>query len=105
MAEENLIVHRGYPETRQTDRFYVTGSGGTSITVSGIQETREFAEAGALALSTFLPSRPSPSLEIRFIDFPDGNVPDMCSHALDLMENIVHEAEERFDIELYACIN
>ena len=98
--KRTLIVHRGYPETTQTYRFYVTGSGGTSITVSGIQETPEFADAGALALSAFLPSTPSPSLEVRFTDFPDRNVPDMCTQALYLMQSVVQEAEEMFHIEL-----
>ena len=104
-----LIVHRGYPTVSSTKIFYVSGSGGTSITTTppiyASEWSVDFTE-GAVSTSTTTTATTTttmPEGEITtnyFSDFTDRTVTDMCIKTFREMEAIVNEAEKEFEVKL-----
>lgn len=59
-AKRRLIIHRGYPTITATFTFYVSGSGGTSITVTQLQsESIPAGSSGAGGISPLTVRQPS----------------------------------------------
>lgn len=104
-----IIAHRGYPPV-QTFTFYVSGSGGTSSTISGYNTSAWSPDSlqgipttstteGSVTTSTCSTSD-FPETEIRFSDYPSISVIDLCERAFDEIESIIEEAERSFGVRL-----
>jgi hypothetical protein len=89
-----ITTHRGYPEMIQ-DRFYVTGSGANSTTISG-----DVVTSSEVPHEEAIPITPATSPEPRFVDFPNQSVIDLCTLAFNEMEGIVQEVEREFHVRL-----
>lgn len=119
--KRTLIIHRGYPPNMRQFRVYITESLALSSTFSistntELPETSESSNRDAVPTGgspsqstpeTAIPpaSAPQPTgtqstVEVRFQDFPSVSVVDLCSQALELMDEIVEEAESTFNIHL-----
>ena len=96
-AKRILIVHRGYPTITSTHTFYVSGSGGTSITTTPPGFMYVEPSEGVIPVTT---QQPSSKVEVQFSDFPDIEVMDMCAQAFHEMEKVVEEAEATFNVKL-----
>jgi hypothetical protein len=88
-----ITTHKGYPEMIQ--RFYVTGSGANSTTISG-----DTAISSAFPHEEAIPITPAPSHELRFEDFPTQSITDLCTRAFNEMDGIVQEVEREFQVRL-----
>ena len=106
-----LIVHRGYPTISSTHTFYVSGSGGTSITTTqppphwifpATSEPVELVSGEVISPEIISPTtqQPSSEIEVRFSDFPNIEVTDMCTQAFHEMEKIVQQAQAIFHVRL-----
>jgi hypothetical protein len=99
--KRRIVVHRGYPAMTQTYTFYVSGSGGTSGTLSpyltpvGLPSE---STLGTLVPRTLTVPTGTPSVW-KFEDFPNENAIDMCQKAYGEMKKIVEEAEKLFGIK------
>jgi hypothetical protein len=93
-SKRNITVHRGYPKVSER-RIYVSGSGGTSGTVSII--TPYFKRISYPSPSTISPSDPS---NYYFSDIQDRTVMKYCNEALKEIESIIVEAEQTFSVKL-----
>lgn len=100
--KRRINVHRGYPSITQTYDFYVSGSGGTSGTISPYVESVRLPLNSTLG--TLVPQTPpiavGESADWQFSDFPNESVVDMCTKAYNEMEKIVVEAEREFSVQL-----
>lgn len=90
-AKRNITFHRGYPEISEY-HIYVSGSGGTSGTISPYMKRIPWPTP-----ATIPPSDPS---NYFFSDVPDTTVMDYCNEALKEIESIVVEAEKTFSVKL-----
>ena len=104
--KRNINVHRGAVGlSQQQFTVLVTGSGGTSSTIS--VHTGGYAvstpNAGSSAVSTPNVSTPSSGAVSNiwhFDDLPNDNAIDICRQAYEQMEDIVEEAENAFNVTL-----
>lgn len=111
-SKRNLNIHRGRAPITKSYVFHVSGSGGTSGTIS-------FTTSGTLSsssigvwtplTSSYIPTQPTSSYittsgnaisEWTFSDFPDESAIDICRKAYDEMKKIVEEAETEFVVQL-----
>mgnify|MGYP000504064673 CR=1 FL=1 len=90
-----LIVHRGYPPIRSY-KIYVSGSGGTSSTISGYIEPAEIVSGESVSPGSISIQ----SGEFYFSDSPNQSIIDLCTQAYDEMKSIIEEAEKTFGIKL-----
>ena len=93
-TKKNITVHRGYAKLSEY-RIYVSGSGGTSSTISGVtgyMKRIPFPESGAT-------SRRDPT-NYFFSDMQDKPVMDYCDEGLKQIESIITEAETTFSVKL-----
>jgi hypothetical protein len=91
--KRTITAHRGYPQVAPY-RFYVSGSGGTSITISGD------VVLSAGSAESAIPVTITPLSELRFTDFPDQSITDLCTRAFSEIERIIQEAEREFHVQL-----
>ena len=101
--EKRIInFHRGPLTMVQTYDIYVSGSGGTSGTLSPHVQSETLPVGSSLGslvpqgTAPFTQERP----EYRFSDFSDVSVIDMCRTACAELEKIVVEAETSFNVRL-----
>jgi len=81
---------------------YVSGSGGTSGTISPYVAPLDLPDdssLGALVPQAIPVETPQPPILV-FSDFPDKNLIEMCTKAFAELEAIVAEAEKSFEIHL-----
>jgi hypothetical protein len=105
--KRNINVHRGpLALTRQTRTLLVTGSGGTSGTISPYSvavDQNAAAGLGSLvpqaATVPMAPVAPTPT-DWYFDDLPDRRAIDICNDAYLKMQEIVVEAETTFNVRL-----
>jgi len=100
--KRTINVHRGYPPLVQTYNFYVSGSGGTSGTISPYVNSVSLpahSTLGGLVPQT-TPIAVSERPDWRFSDFPNESVIDMCTKAYNEIEKIVKETEAEFNVHL-----
>lgn len=96
--KRSINVHRGYPTVIATT-FYLSGSGGTSMTFTPPPDVIGNVDVSEDAIPTTTAESETRE-EVRFSDFPDNDVVGMCTQALNVMKEIVAEAERLFGIEL-----
>lgn len=92
--KRNITFHRGYPKVSEY-RIYVSGSGGTSGTLS--ITTPYLKRISYPSPSTISPSDPS---NYYFSDIQDRTVIKYCNEALKEIESIIVEAEGTFSVKL-----
>jgi len=93
-AKRNLTVHRGYAKITEY-RIYVSGSGGTSGTISGVTGYMK-----RITWPTSTPVSPSDPTNYFFADMQDKTVIDYCDGALKEIERVITEAETTFSVKL-----
>ena len=95
-SKTNITVHRGYTKVSEY-RIYVSGSGGTSstITMSGYTPYLK-----PISWSTSGKISPSDPTNYFFSDMQDKTVMDYCNEALKEIESIITEAETTFSVKL-----
>lgn len=104
--KRNINVHRGsLALTRQTRILLVTGSGGTSGTISAYSVAVD--QNGGASLGSLVPHAAAipvvtvvPTQDWYFDDLPDQKAVDICNDAYRKMQEIVREAETTFNVRL-----
>jgi hypothetical protein len=93
-AKRNITAHRGYAKMSEY-RIFVSGSGGTSGTISGVTgylKRKSWPTSGVIS--------PSDPTSYFFADMPDRAVMIYCDEALKEIESIITEAERTFSVKL-----
>lgn len=96
--KRNVSFHRGYPKVSEYV-IYVSGSGGTSGTLSYFKRVPWPTSEDAPPVSAPLQAS-GDGLNYFFTDLPDRPVIDYCDEALKEIERIIEEAEKRFSVNL-----